>query len=79
MWDRTVRRYAVIRYLKPNGVQRENFEYRRDSNGENRIDKDLLMTLMAKLGDDGWELVGEDQMIWGTKDHPKFIFKRPKQ
>jgi hypothetical protein len=74
------RLYIVVRYLRANGVQKEKFEYPKGINYESQVSAylDLIMTIMAKLGDDGWELAGEDRMILGNANNAKFIFKRPK-
>ncbi len=78
------REYIVIRYLKADGVKKERIEHPRNLDPQygryNYAAKlDLLLTVMAKLGEDGWELAGEDRMAIGSSDHPKFVFKRPKQ
>jgi len=70
---------AVIRYFQVGGVKEETIEFVPDIGQRNevRIENGALNKAIAKLGDEGWELVSKEPDT--DKIRNIFYFKRPKQ
>ena len=73
---------ATIRYLRADGWKEETVEFVPDFERRNdyRIhEKGALARAIAKLGDEGWEMVLKEPDIDKTTHIDIFYFKRPKQ
>ena|SRR2546428_13819935 len=70
---------AVIRYFQPGGAKEETVEFVPEIGKSNvLLGDEALSKAMAKLGDEGWEMVSkEPDPENGTRKI--FYFKRPKQ
>jgi len=70
---------AVIRYLQTGGAKEETVEFVPDIGKKNFFLRDeALAKAIAKLGDEGWEMVSKDPDPESGTRHI-FYFKRPKQ
>ncbi len=73
---------AIIRYFQVDGWKEEIVEFVPDigQRGEYRIyETGALSKAIAKLGEEGWELVSKEPDIDKTNHVTIFYFKRPKQ
>jgi hypothetical protein len=70
---------AVIRYFQTGGAKEETVEFVPDIGKKNFYLRDeALAKAIAKLGDEGWEMVSKDPDPESGTRHT-FYFKRPKQ
>jgi len=80
--DRFIQRGAAyIRYFQTGGAKEETVEFVPDIGGRNMgYVEEALAKAMAKLGNEGWEMVSKepDRDSTGTTNYI-FYFKRPKQ
>ena len=65
--------------IKKDLVDKNNINYVRSMANQRAAD-DALAKAIAKLGDDGWEMVGESPIRYGSeRNEIGLYFKRPKQ